>query len=232
MVLATMQWESVRAQENKSNSSDTTEYVRISLIVAGPGTAVYSLFGHAAIRVEMPLYSKDQVWSYDSSGDSDFVEQYLMGNIRSCVRCQATSSFVRTYHREDRQVKAYRIKMTQSEAIKVWKILNGEMKMGNNRPYDLYNNCGSFCTRVLLAALKNEPDFNPWPPIFDKPVQDVIYDRAKKIEGYKWQKLLAQILFNGKADESRSKTDKLVVPNDIVDAFRRAGLIMDEKVLE
>lgn len=88
MVLATMQWESVKAQENKSNSSDTTEYVRISLIVAGPGTAV------------------------------------------------------------------------------------------------------------------------------------------------KWQKLLAQILFNGKADESRSKTDKLVVPNDIVDAFRRAGLIMDEKVLE
>ena len=232
MVLATMQWESVKAQENKPHLSDTTEYVRISLLVAGPGTAVYSLFGHAAIRVEMPLYFKDQVWSYDSSGSSDFVEQYLMGNIRSCVKCRATNAFVSTYRREDRQVTAYRIKMTQSEAVKVWHLLNDEMNMGGDRPYDLYNNCGSFCTRVLLAALESEPDFNPWPSIFDEPVQNVIYDRAKKIEGYKWQKLLAKILFSGKADESRSKTDKLVVPNDIVDAFRRAGLIMDEKVLE
>lgn len=232
MVLATMQWESVKAQENKPHLSDTTEYVRISLLVAGPGTAVYSLFGHAAIRVEMPLYFKDQVWSYDSSGSSDFVEQYLMGNIRSGVKCRATNAFVSTYRREDRQVTAYRIKMTQSEAVKVWHLLNDEMKLGNDRPYDLYNNCGSFCTRVLLAALESEPDFNPWPSIFDEPVQNVIYDRAKKIEGYKWQKLLAKILFSGKADESRSKTDKLVVPNDIVDAFRRAGLIMDEKVLE
>ena len=58
---------SVRAQQDS---------VRVSLLTCAPGTEIYELFGHTAIRYENPAEGKDLVFNYGLFGLSANTESY------------------------------------------------------------------------------------------------------------------------------------------------------------
>ena len=63
---------SVRAQQDS---------VRVSLLTCAPGTEIYELFGHTAIRYENPAEGKDLVFNYGifSFNTPNFVLRFVKG---------------------------------------------------------------------------------------------------------------------------------------------------------
>ena len=42
------------------------DFVKVSLMIADPGAAFYSVFGHACLRMQCPAFDMDYCFSYES----------------------------------------------------------------------------------------------------------------------------------------------------------------------
>ena len=62
-----------------SGRAASADGVRISLLTCAPGSEIYALFGHSAIRYENPAQNQDWVFNYGlfSFKDPNFVFRFL-----------------------------------------------------------------------------------------------------------------------------------------------------------
>ena len=58
-----------------------TDSIRVSLMTCSPGSEIYALFGHTAIRVEIPSQDIDWVYNYGmfSFNTPHFVLRFVTG---------------------------------------------------------------------------------------------------------------------------------------------------------
>ena len=65
---------------------DSSNFVKASLMIAEPLTAIYSVFGHATLRMECPMHHLDYVFTFESDPD---VSAFMTG-----IAGTATAKFV------------------------------------------------------------------------------------------------------------------------------------------
>ena len=79
---------SLHAQEQEIDSIKRAElwkdpnFVRAYYVVAEPGGALYSIFGHACLHLVCPAYDLDYFFSYESEEASKKVLTFLSGNLQ------------------------------------------------------------------------------------------------------------------------------------------------------
>ena len=56
---------------------ELSAYSEISIVTAGPGTALFEAFGHSAIRVKDPMFQFDLIYNY---GMFDFNQPHFYTN--------------------------------------------------------------------------------------------------------------------------------------------------------
>ncbi|MCL4482475.1 MAG: DUF4105 domain-containing protein [Bacteroidetes bacterium] len=122
---------------------------KVSLLICAPGNEIYSYFGHAAIRVNDPLYEKDIVFNY---GVFDFMAphfywRFAKGETDYMLAVQRMDSFMQEYHEEQRRVVEYELMLTPAERESLYEALVENYKP-ENRIYR-YNHFDDNCaTRV------------------------------------------------------------------------------------
>ena len=58
---------------------DSSNFVTASLLVATPTNTIYSVFGHATLRMECPVHHLDNVFTFEHDGSVDPFHTGIMG---------------------------------------------------------------------------------------------------------------------------------------------------------
>lgn len=131
---------------------------KISLLICAPGDELYSYFGHAALRIQDPLYEKDIVFNY---GMFDYMAphfywRFAKGETDYQLGVQRMSSFMQEYHEDHRKVIEYELMLTPPERESLYEALVENYKP-ENRIYR-YNHFDDNCSTRLRDQLEKAVD--------------------------------------------------------------------------
>lgn len=131
--------------------TDTIPYVKASLLVASPGNAIYSAFGHCAIRMQCPIFDLD--YCYDQKIESHLHNYigFFMGTARAEVWALPTDEYLQSYRDQGRQVVQYEFNLSPIQKQLMWSYLDELLEKG---PYMKYNLVNSNCMSLILHTIK------------------------------------------------------------------------------
>lgn len=126
-----------------------TDSARVSIVICSPGSNVYELEGHAALRVVLPdgrdIAVNYGIFDFDSP---NFIYRFVKGETDYMVAAYPFRLFVDGYRREGREVVEYPLNLTAAESERLTGLLS-ENLLPEKRVYR-YNYVKDNCsTRVL-----------------------------------------------------------------------------------
>ena len=145
---------SSRAQVN--NDSCTME---ISLLTCAPGTDLYSLFGHTAIRVKDIRKGMDVVYNYGTFDDTDplFYVHFMRGIMLYSLSAETMDSFMMEYEYEHRNVVAQILNLSCEEKNRLYEALR-KNTLDENRLYQYHFHTDNCTTRAARIIESNTTD--------------------------------------------------------------------------
>lgn len=142
----------VKAMDFKTDSLPETT---ISLLICSPGSEIYELEGHAAMRIVHPVYGDVTVnWGLFDFGAPNFAYRFTKGETDYRVGTAPTEHFIGLYQREGRTVTEVPVKLTRDESERVIELII-ENLMPQNRVYRynyLYDNCSTRPLAIIEKA--------------------------------------------------------------------------------
>lgn len=131
-----------RANNKVTVLPDSSNFVTASLVIAEPLHALYSVFGHATLRMECPSYGLDYVFTFESDPNFGTFMTGIAGKAKAKYVAVPTDTFINDTRREGRGLKQYRLNLTHHEKQELWRLLDNEMMAGAYRNFNLLtDNC-------------------------------------------------------------------------------------------
>ena len=143
---------------NNSHFSFDLEKVEISIITCDPGSEVYSLFGHGALRINHIESDEDIVvnWGIFEYYEDQFKFGYdfAKGRLNYYMGIQNTMNFLREYRYYNRGVREQILNLTTSEKKEIIEFVSlNNLPENRNYKYEFfYDNC-STRIRDLLSSI-------------------------------------------------------------------------------
>jgi len=205
------------------------DFVEASVVVASPGTKLYTVLGHASLRMQCPTYKMDYVFSYEAEDAASHALRYLSGKLRMGVRMIPTATFVDSYKEEGRSVAEYKLNLPIEVKQHLWKILDEGARM-HDVPYDfLRHGCALSVLQWLIQATDGNIVFAPW--------SDEVRGKSRKeiacgaMEN-RWHRFIFSTIVGGEAYYTNSDVvGKVVVPKQLVDVLSEATAY-DKPIME
>lgn len=149
---------------------DSSNFVTASLLVASPGEALYSSYGHCALRMECPVHDLDFCFSFEMDFDSNLKDyiKFFTGNVNSHIIAVPTDEYVGYYQQEGRGVTQYELNLSTKEKQELWRDLDNDFVDDRFRKYNLIeNNCSSILFSILIhAPIERTVEFTTLPEHF------------------------------------------------------------------
>ena len=147
---------------------DSSNFVTASLLMASPGEAIYSTYGHSAIRMECPVHNLDYCFSFEQEADMGGFIKFFVGKTDAHMMAVPTAKFLAEFKKEGREVKQYILNLTTHEEQELWRLLDNDYVDENFRHFNLLqNNCSSVSLMAIEDVMVDESiDFNGWPEEF------------------------------------------------------------------
>lgn len=140
---------------------------RISVLTCGPGTELYSTFGHSAFRVWDPVYDIDWVYNYGTFdfNTPNFYMKFAQGKLDYALSKSLFSTFLYTYQIEQRWVREQLLTLTPEQELALFNFLETNANPENRYyRYDfLFENCATKIPDVLLKVLGDSIQFKSYP---------------------------------------------------------------------
>ncbi|MFD1294136.1 DUF4105 domain-containing protein [Lutibacter holmesii] len=204
----------------------------ISVVTCGPGTDLYTAFGHSAFRVFDPSLGIDKVYNYGTFDFNapNFYLNFAKGNLTYFLATGNFNRFLRIYQYENRWVKTQVLNLSNEDVQAMYLFLEENAKPENrNYQYDFfYDNCSTKIEAVVTAVLKDKIQFSNKHITTQKTHRDLIYDYTKD---FKWGKFGIDLALGAVIDDEASKNDYKFLPDYIFEAFEQAT-IQKEGVIE
>jgi len=148
-----------------AQGSGLSPAAQVSVITCGPGTELYSTFGHSAFRIKDPVNGLDRVYNYGTFNFNtpNFYVKFARGKLLYELRAYDFSNFLRGYHEENRWVKEQVLNLKNDQAQQVFDFLENNAKPENRAyKYDFfYDNCSTKMMAVLEQVLGTDLVFDP-----------------------------------------------------------------------
>jgi hypothetical protein len=127
--------------------------MEISLLTCVPGTDLYSLFGHTAIRVLDTRRGMDIVYNYGTFDDTDpmFYVKFMRGIMNYSISAETFPDFMAEYQYEHRAVVAQLLNLTCKEKSRLYEALR-KNTLEENRFYAYHfhtDNCTTRAARII-----------------------------------------------------------------------------------
>ncbi|MBO7367367.1 MAG: DUF4105 domain-containing protein, partial [Paludibacteraceae bacterium] len=134
----------LQASETQSLLSDSA---KVSIITCSPGTEIYELFGHSAIRVYDKNNGIDEVFNYGlfDFNQESFIYRFVRGKTDYMVGSCSTSYFLWEYLDRGSAVTEYVLDLSRTDKVKIFTYLI-ENTLPENRTYRynfIFNNCAT-----------------------------------------------------------------------------------------
>ena len=201
--------------------SSPMDSVRISLLTCAPGSEIYALFGHSAIRYENPEKDQDWVFNYGmfSFKEPNFVMRFVKGETDYQLGVVPFRYFETEYALRGSSVYQQVLNLTDEEKVKLISLLE-ENYLPSNRVYRynyFYDNCTtrardkveeSIQGKVVYPETKKEVSF-----------RDIIHEFTA---GSEWGEFGIDLCLGSEADEPIDERKQMFAPFYMMEAARGA----------
>lgn len=220
-----------------SVQSQSTDSIRFSLLTCAPGTEIYSLFGHTAIRYENYTRRIDVAFNYGmfSFNTPNFIFRFVAGETDYQLGITPYSYFEAEYAMRGSSVYQQVLNLTQSEKERLLTILENNY-LPENRIYRynyFYDNCTTRARDKIEECIEGKvvyPD-----SLSGKSYRSIVHEFAA---GSPWNEFGIDLCLGAEADKEINKRQQMFSPfymkyyasnAYIVDAGgTRRPLILDE----
>ena len=198
------------------------DFVRAYYVVAEPGGALYSVFGHAALHLACPAYGLDYVFSYESEGAINRLWSFLAGNLKMGMTALSLEEYLSGYAEEGRGVKQYEFNLPINKKRELWRVLDEKVQEGMFLPYDYEaRGCAYSCVAILEEALGDAKiEYGEWSPRFNRTRREIANDNIKHT--YPWNLLALNTVVGADFDKVNDVTEKLIMPNELAEVWQQA----------
>lgn len=197
------------------------DFITVSLMVADPGMASWSVFGHACLRMQCPTFGVDYCFSYESQDVKSRIGQFLSGNLMMGLFAIPVEEYCTYYREEGRGVYEYPLNLPPHVEQELWRVLDEHVEEGIHLPYDYFKRgCTITCVEFLHKALGDEKiDYGPLPK--NKTTRDYAYEHMKDVP---WVWFFWNFLCGTEGDQLLNKNKQLFFPSDLIRAWQEARL--------
>ncbi len=209
----------VRAQTAQDDS------VRVSLLTCGPGTEIYNLFGHTAIRYQDAGKGIDYVFNYGmfSFSTPNFVLRFTLGQTDYMLGVEDGTDFIRHYRHSNRDVREQVLNMTAQEKTLLYALLV-ENYQPENRTYRynfFYDNCSTRPRDKIEAVVTGGINYHA---DMLTPVEGITF--RSMIHRYTahqhWSQFGIDMLLGSQADEPITRRQMTFIPFCLEENFGQA----------
>ena len=199
------------------------DFVIASLLVADPGTVMYSVVGHACLRLQCPTFGMDYCFSYESEGVQNRVLDFLAGKLMMGLFAIPVEEYCAQYREEGRGVYEYTLNLPVEVKRELWRVLDEHIAQGHRLPYDYFHRgCAITIVDFVKEALGESVI------VYDKSLRE---NQLTAREMYfhhtqpsMWVRFLCVFIVGGEADIVHSNDRQLIVPMDLVYAWQQAKI--------
>ena len=197
------------------------DFVIASLLVADPGTVMYTVLGHACIRLQCPAFGMDYCFSYESESVKNRVLDFLAGKLMMGLFAIPVEEYCDIYREEGRGVYEYTLNLPIEVKRELWRVLDEHLMEGQKLPYDyFYRGCATTCVDFVKEALGETVI------VYDRSLYENVpsgRDLGKKYtEENLWMRFIICFIGGSDLDEPLSGDRQLIVPIDLVHAWQQA----------
>lgn len=213
---------SLHAQDSLSINRDAEGFVTASLMVAAPGDRLYSVLGHAYIRMQCPTFDMDYCFSYENEGYEGNVWRFIQGNLKMGMIAVPTSEYLQAYANAKRGIWEYEMNLPIAVKRELWRVLDNRLMEGVYLRYDyLKRGCAISCVEVLKEALDSLPiTYAPFPHyLTDYTFWEVFYHYAHKGWDMFW---CATMIGGGVAQQEFTPEQNLIIPAQLAEVWQQA----------
>lgn len=213
--------------------------LRVSLLTCGPGTDLYSVWGHTAIRVIDSSAQSDIVFNYGVFDDSDpmFYLKFTRGIMNYVVAPFDFDAFMQEYQEEKRSVTEQVLAIDCGEKQRLLKALWMNCQKENRTyPYHFYaDNCTTRARDILTRNLDKPPVFVPVQPSPASTYRSLIHSYMRS-SSQSWNRLSIDLLLGSHLDETMNTRQAMFLPDYLMKGFdsaRVAGkpLVAETRIL-
>jgi len=207
------------------------DFVKVSLVVAEPGGALYSIFGHACLHMVCDTFGLDYVYSYESEDASSKFFKFLAGRLNMGLFAIPFDEYVADYAAEGREIVEYPLLLSPQAKQELWRVLDEHVDKGIYLPYDYCERgCTYSCLQfVNMAIAPKSISYAPWSErILKSNRREIGYEFAHK--DFPWNSWLMTIIIGADFDKQLSPEKRLIIPSELVNAWSTAT-IDDQPVL-
>ena len=140
------------SEGSKEVLSDSSNFVKASLIVSTPTDIIYSSLGHCAIRMECPSEQLDYCFSLETNTQPGDYLKFFNGDADAAVRAIPTEMYLAECRKEGRGVDQYEFNLTWHEKQQLWKSLDEEMM---KPPHLKFNFLNTNCVMMVIIMIQN-----------------------------------------------------------------------------
>ena len=114
---------------------DSSNFVTVSLLVTSPTDNLYSVFGHATLRMECPIHQLDYVFTFENDPDVDPFLTGIAGKSTSNFVAVPTEEYLNNVKTEGRGTQQYELALTLHEKQDLWRLLDEDMVHGRRHHF-------------------------------------------------------------------------------------------------
>lgn len=207
--------------------SDT---VRISLLTCAPGSEIYALFGHTALRYENPAKGEDIVFNYGmfSFNTPNFVMRFVKGETDYQLGITKYPYFEAEYAMRGSSVYQQELNLTEEEKERVFRLLMDNYRPANRvyRYNYFYDNCTTrardkieqgIVGKVVYPERKGERTF-----------RQIVREFT---DGHEWSAFGIDLCLGSEADDPIDERKQMFAPFYMLDFARGAVIHRGDTVL-
>ncbi len=213
-----------------SQSDLLSDGAEISVITCGPGSELYSTFGHSAFRILDRKRNMDKVYNYGTFNFAtpNFYAKFVRGKLLYELRAYPFSHFLRSYQEENRWVKEQILNLDQQQKQSIYDFLEENEKPANRGyKYDFfYDNCSTKMYQVLEKTLKDQL-------LFDDNYEPTDFTHRELIQQYltnlKWSDFGIDLALGSVIDREISTKQYMFLPDYVLKGMDHVKIKAENK---
>jgi len=189
----------------------------VSVLTCGPGTDLYSSFGHTAFRVQDSEKGIDWIYNYGTFdfNTPNFYSKFARGKLLYSLSKQRLSNFLYTYQLENRWVKEQLLNLSPTEKNQLFSFLEINYLPENRKyKYDFLNdNCSTKIPTILKDILGKELQFTEYQDTYTLTFRDLI---QQNLVQNSWSSFGIDLALGAVIDKKAAPLQYMFLPNYVL----------------
>ena len=203
--------------------SQADDEVEVFLVTCGPGTEVYSIYGHSALRIIDPSEETDLAynWGVFDFATPNFAWKFAKGRLEYMLGVYPFERFIQEYFFEQRSVYQQKVNLEPDEIETLFALLKENMKPENIKyKYDFfYDDCSTRIRDILEKTLGDKLSYPPETSGDVPTFRELVKEYQKR---YPWLQMGIDLLLGMPSYKKASFRDRMFLPFDLQEGLTDA----------